>query len=161
MKTLKKILRTLGNIQWYAGVACMAVIVVAVTAGVFSRKILNAPLSWVEELCTLLFIYLAFFGASVAAMNGKHVSADFLTSRFSEQRKKVLHIVQLVIILSLLALMAVSAVILAPKMATHSSTNLDIPKNIYFIPILFSSVYMFFVYTVEIIEAVFPPKGDQ
>ena len=66
----------------------MLIIVICVTAGVVSRKLLNHPLSWVEELCTLMFIYLAFFGASVAAMNGKHVSADFLTQKFSESGKK-------------------------------------------------------------------------
>lgn len=161
MVTFKKVLRFLGNVQWYAGVACMVVIVVSVTAGVFSRKVLNAPLSWVEELCTLLFIYLAFFGASVAAMNGKHVSADFLTQKFGDSGKQKLFILQRIIILVLLVFMVISAVILIPKMSGHSSTNLDVSKHIYFIPILFSSVYMFLVYAVETLEALFPKKGGK
>ncbi len=152
MKILKKFIRFFGILQWYAGVGCILVIIVSVTAGVVCRKFLNSPLSWVEELCTFLFIYLAFFGASVAAMNGKHVSADFLTGKFSERGKEILHLVQKVIMLVLLAFMFVSACILQPKMTGHSSTSLDIPKNVYYLPILFSSFYMLVVYLAELIE---------
>ena len=154
MNSLKKILKTLGNVQLYIGVASMMVIVISVTAGIVARKFFNSPLSWVEELCTFLFIYLAFFGASVAAMNGKHVSADFLTQMFNEKGKKILMIVQRVVILILLACMVVSAFMLIPKMGTHTSTSLNIPKSLYYIPIALSSVYMFFVYLVELVEAV-------
>lgn len=153
MSKVKKILRALGNIQWYAGIVCMLIIVICVTAGVVSRKLLNHPLSWVEELCTLMFIYLAFFGASVAAMNGKHVSADFLTQKFSESGKKKLFVIQRIIMLILLACMAVSSIVVFPKMLGHSSTNLDISRSAYFIPIMFSSIYMFLVYFVELISA--------
>lgn len=54
----------------------------------------------------------------------------------------------------LLAVMFFGAIILQPKMMGHSSTNLDLPKNLYYIPILFSSFYMICVYTVELIEMV-------
>lgn len=154
MKALKKFIDIFGKIQLYAGVVCILMIIVSVTAGVFCRKVLNSPLSWVEELCTFLFIWLAFFGASVAAMRGKHVSADFLTGKLSEQGQERLFVVQRVIILVLLGFMFVSAVILQPKMTGHSSTSLDIPKNIYYLPILFSSAYMFVVYLVELIEKI-------
>lgn len=43
---------------------------------------------------------------------------------------------------------------LTAEMMGHSSTNLDLPKNLYYIPILFSSFYMVCVYTVELIEMV-------
>lgn len=154
MKLVKKFIQIFGNIQLYGGVCCVLVIIVSVTAGVVSRKAFNAPLSWVEELCTFMFIYLSFFGASVAAMKGKHVSADFLTAKLSKEMQEVLVIVQRVIILVLLAFIFVGAIVLQPKMAGHSSTNLDIPKNFYYLPILFSSFYMFVVYAVELIENV-------
>ena len=153
MKTLKKFVRFFGMLQWYAGVGCILVIILSVTAGVICRKFLNSPLSWVEELCTFLFIYLAFFGASVAAMNGKHVSADFLTGKFSQRGKEILHLAQKVIMLVLLGFMFASACVLQPKMTGHSSTSLDIPKNVYYLPILFSSFYMFVVYLVELMES--------
>jgi len=153
LKAAKKIIRLLGTVQLYAGVVCMGVIILAVTAGIISRKAFDAPLSWVEELCTFMFIYLAFFGASVAAMNGKHVSADFLTQKFSPRGAKILAVVQRLFVLVLLGFMFVSSIILLPKMGGHSSTSLGIPKNYYFVPIMFSSLYMFFVYLIELIEA--------
>ena len=69
-------------------------------------------------------------------MKGKHVSADFLTAKLSKEMQEVLVIVQRVIILVLLAFIFVGAIVLQPKMAGHSSTNLDIPKNFYYLPIL-------------------------
>lgn len=154
MKLVKKFIQVAGNIQWYAAVGCLLVIIVSVTVGVISRRFFNTPLSWVEELCTFMFIYLSFCGASVAAMKGKHVSADFLTGKLSREKQEILAIVQRVIILVLLAFIFVGAIALQPKMAGHSSTNLDIPKNYYYLPILFSSFYMFVVYAVELIENV-------
>ena len=154
MKTMKKFIKIAGTVQWYMGVACMLVIMISVTAGVVCRKFFNSPLSWVEELCTFLFIYLAFCGASVAAMNKKHVSADFLTTKLSPKANKILLITQRVLMIVLLVVMLAGAVILQPKMMGHSSTNLDLPKNLYYIPILFSSFYMICVYGVELVEMV-------
>ncbi|MDY3917384.1 MAG: TRAP transporter small permease [Candidatus Limivivens sp.] len=161
MKAVKKFIRLFGNIQLYAGVLCLLVIIVSVTAGVFCRKVLNSPLGWVEELCTFMFVYLAFFGASVAAMNGKHVCADFLTGKLPEDKMKVLIVIQRVLILILLAVMFLGACILQPKMMKHSSTSLDIPKNIYYLPIMISSFYMFVVYGVELIETITGKKGEE
>ena len=152
MKALKKFVQIGGMLQLYIGIGCLLTIIISVSAGIFCRKFLNMPLSWVEELCTFLFIWLAFCGASYAAMRGKHVSADFLTSKFSERGNEILRVIQRVIMLVLLGCMSVSAVLLQPNMMGHSSTNLDIPKNIYYLPILFSSFYMFVVYLVELIE---------
>lgn len=154
MKIMKKFIKIAGTVQWYMGVACMLVIMISVTAGVVCRKFFNSPLSWVEELCTFLFIYLAFCGASVAAMNKKHVSADFLTTKLSPKANKILLITQRVLMIVLLVVMLAGAVILQPKMMGHSSTNLDLPKNLYYIPILFSSFYMICVYGVELVEMV-------
>ena len=152
MKAIKKVIEMLGNIQLYAAVGCILLIIVSVTAGVVCRKVFNSPLSWVEELCTFLFIYLAFFGASVAAMKGKHVSADFFTGKLSERNQEILFIIQRIVILVLLGFIFAGAMILQPKMTGHSSTSLEIPKNYYYLPILFSSGYMFIVYLVELIE---------
>lgn len=154
MKFVKKFIKIGGTVQWYMGVVCMLVIMISVTAGVICRKFFNSPLNWVEELCTFLFIYLAFCGASVAAMNKKHVSADFLTTKLSPKANKILLICQRALMILLLAVMFFGAIILQPKMMGHSSTNLDLPKNLYYIPILFSSFYMVCVNTVELIEMV-------
>ena len=102
----------------------------------------------------LSLIYLGFCGASVAAMNKKHVSADFLTTKLSSKANKILLISQRALMILLLAVMFFGAIILQPKMMGHSSTNLDLPKNLYYIPILFSSFYMVCVYIVELIEMV-------
>jgi len=153
MKGLKKMIRIGGTIQLYIGVCCVIGIVLSVTSGIIMRKFFNNPLNWVEEICTFLFVWLAFCGASVAAQGGKHVSADFLTSRLSTKSNEIIYIIQHILMLLLLGFMIIGGIILQPKMMGHASTTLAIPKNIYYIPILISSCYMFLVYAVELYEA--------
>jgi len=158
LKIVKRFIEIGGKIQLYFGTFCLIAIIVSVSAGVLFRKVFNSPLSWIEEICTFLFIWLAFAGASVAAMNKKHVSADFLTTKLSEKKNKILAIIQRILIILLLGVIFIGSCMLQSSMSGHSSTNLDIPKNFYYLPILISSFYMIVVYIVELIELTVNPN---
>ncbi len=47
---------------------------------IFSRKVLNSPSSWSEELARLLFVYMGVLGAHLAQNNKMHVRIDFIFS---------------------------------------------------------------------------------
>lgn len=159
LKISKKFIEIGGKIQLYIASGCMLAIIIAITVGVFSRKVLNAPFNWTEELCTFLFIWLSFCGASVAAKNKKHVSADFLSSKISKKMNEKLQIIMRALMILLLVIMFIAAVILQPKMMGHSSTALNIPKNFYYLPILLASFYMAIVYIVEMVELIIAKRN--
>lgn len=48
---------------------------------VASRYILNAPFSWTEEVCTILFVWLVFISASLALKKKSHFSVDILADK--------------------------------------------------------------------------------
>jgi TRAP-type C4-dicarboxylate transport system permease small subunit len=49
-----------------------------VIVSVFCRYLLNSPLTWTEELASLLFAWLTFTGAYVGFRNRSHIAIDTL-----------------------------------------------------------------------------------
>lgn len=81
-----------------AGLACLievpaAVAVVAevviLLVGVAARFVFNHPLAWTDELASLVFLWLANFGAAVALRHGTHMRMTTLVSRFSPRAQAI------------------------------------------------------------------------
>ena len=47
-------------------------------AGVVSRYVFNKPLTWSDELASILFLWLAMLGAVIALRRGEHMRLDHL-----------------------------------------------------------------------------------
>lgn len=61
----------------------MAVMTFVVWLQVFQRYVMNASLSWSEELARYLLVWVSFFGASVAMRRGEHLSIDLLQEKLT------------------------------------------------------------------------------
>lgn len=155
LKTINKIIYHGFYILRAIAAVCLLTIVVAITAGIISRKILNSPFSWTEELTTILFIWLAFLGAAVVSAKRGHVAVDFLTDKFSPKMQKIVSISLNILTMALLVIMFVGSIILMPTM-THKTVALQIPRYYYYIPIMIASFYMILVYT-EDLARIFRP----
>jgi len=57
--------------------------VMVLLAGVIMRFVFNHPLPWSDELASILFLWLANFGAAVAMRRGTHMRTTALVSRWS------------------------------------------------------------------------------
>jgi tripartite ATP-independent transporter DctM subunit len=64
-----------------------AILVVAeifiLSAGVFARFVLNAPLVWSDELAGILFLWLAMLGAVIALQRGEHMRMTAIVNRLT------------------------------------------------------------------------------
>src|SRR5450631_3112365 len=49
-------------------------------AGVISRYVFNRPLTWSDELASILFLWLAMLGAVIALRRAEHMRLGFLVS---------------------------------------------------------------------------------
>jgi tripartite ATP-independent transporter DctM subunit len=56
---------------------------VVLLAGVISRYVFNAPLTWSDELASILFLWLAMLGAVIALRRGEHMRLTTLVNRLS------------------------------------------------------------------------------
>ncbi len=62
----------------WALAACLAGMTCIVFVSVIFRYLLNSPLTWTEELASLLFAWLTFVGAYVGFRSRSHISIDTL-----------------------------------------------------------------------------------
>ncbi len=56
----------------------LALLVVITSLQVFTRYVLNAPLSWTEEAARMVFTWIIFIGAALIVKRGSHISIDYL-----------------------------------------------------------------------------------
>ena len=82
----------------------VAVDIVVLFAGVFSRFVLHNPLVWSDELASILFLWLAMLGAVTALRRGEHMRMTALVGRLAPSRRAVLEAVATAACLAFLAL---------------------------------------------------------
>jgi tripartite ATP-independent transporter DctM subunit len=65
--------------------ALVAVEVVVLLAGVVSRYVFNRPLTWSDELASILFLWLAMLGAVIALRRDEHMRLTTVVARLPER----------------------------------------------------------------------------
>jgi tripartite ATP-independent transporter DctM subunit len=81
VRPLERLDRFLASITEIPAAVLVAVEIVVLLAGVISRYVLNRPLTWSDELASILFLWLAMLGAVIALRRGEHMRLAFLVSR--------------------------------------------------------------------------------
>jgi tripartite ATP-independent transporter DctM subunit len=89
--------RAIGAIVEPAAAFLVLVEVVILALGVFTRYVLHQPLSWTDELATILLLWLAMLGAVVAYRRGEHIHLSVILRRCSARRREVLETIASVI----------------------------------------------------------------
>jgi tripartite ATP-independent transporter DctM subunit len=73
--------RFLARITEIPAAILVAVEIVVLLAGVISRYVFDRPLTWSDELASILFLWLAMLGAVIALRRHEHMRLAFLVSR--------------------------------------------------------------------------------
>ncbi|MEJ8814191.1 TRAP transporter large permease subunit [Variovorax ureilyticus] len=100
--------------------------IVVLFSGVVSRYLLHSPLVWVDELASLLFIWLIMFGAAVAFRRGNHMRMTALVDKADPGLRGFLEAVATVAAMTWLALVAHPAFEFASEEAMVTLPALDI-----------------------------------
>ncbi|MBP1934450.1 TRAP transporter small permease [Ammoniphilus resinae] len=98
-----KILRWAWNyLEEFLGGICLAGIVIFVFLNVVLRYIFNAPVGWVSEISTILFVWMVMFGVGAAARHKLHPSIDFLVQMIPVKPRIILEVLMNIVMLYLL-----------------------------------------------------------
>ena len=73
-----------------AATILVAAEIVILFAGVFARYALHAPLPWVDELASILFLWLAMLGAAIALRRREHMRMTAALGRFNAPVRAIL-----------------------------------------------------------------------
>ncbi|WP_136440368.1 TRAP transporter small permease [Pacificoceanicola onchidii] len=114
----------------------LGAIVLLIFGNVFMRYILNASLSWGEELTLWMFVWFVWLGVSYAFHTGDHVRITVLRDQLSERTRLFVDVaIALLVLIFLLALTyECIKLIRMPFVASQRSVVLGLP-----IPILYAS----------------------
>lgn len=75
--------RIYANLEEGLASVLVAALCVIVALQVFYRLVLQAPLSWSEELSTFVFIWVTMIGSSLALKRGEHFAVEILQRNVS------------------------------------------------------------------------------
>lgn len=93
-----------GNIDLIVSGLCIVALVGLTGLGVVMRYALRSPLSWLEEVQILLFVWVAFFGASVAFRFGGHIAIEAVVELFPVRWQRVVAVFDAVLTAAVLIL---------------------------------------------------------
>lgn len=98
MKDGKFDLKTfLNNIELYVATICFLALTVMLTLQVVSRYVLKHSFTWMEEVATIMFVWMIYLGVSAAVTYRKHLRIDFLLNLMPFQVKRAMLILSNVI----------------------------------------------------------------
>lgn len=70
------------------GAALIAAILVAVVAGVARRYLFGAPIVWIDELTSVLFVWVVFWTAALVVPLREHVAFELVDSALPERLRR-------------------------------------------------------------------------
>ena len=79
--------RTLGVLTEFPAAVLVALEALILFAGVVSRYVFNAPLTWSDELASILFLWLAMLGAVIALRRDEHMRLTTFIGLMSPRRR--------------------------------------------------------------------------
>ena len=114
----------------------LAAIVLLIFGNVFMRYVMNASLSWGEELTLWLFVWFVWLGVSYTFHTGDHVRITVLRDVLSERARLLADVVIALLVLVFLVVLTIECIklIRQPFVASQNSVVLGLP-----IPILYAS----------------------
>jgi TRAP-type transport system small permease protein len=139
MKALRWLYRNL--LEWITGAMLLVIVLLTITQ-VFSRYVINSPLTWTDEVCQLLLVWAAFLGSAVGVKRDSHLKIDFGKTVLpaSVRRLSILFVNALVLAVALS--MIIYGWEFYMKTGNDNSTSLGFSRNLFYLPIPVSGVLM-------------------
>jgi TRAP-type C4-dicarboxylate transport system permease small subunit len=81
----------LGRWADFIGAGLFAVLFLSLVAQVLLRFVLRNPAAWTEELATIAYVWVIFWGTAFCVPLAAHVAVDFIVPRFAPPMRRVLY----------------------------------------------------------------------
>lgn len=77
-------------------------IVLLLLAGVASRYLFNVPVVWIDEVCSISFIWVAMLGSAMALDRNEHLRLTLFVNLFAERRRNLIDAIGIVVVAAVL-----------------------------------------------------------
>ena len=134
-----KAIRTVTNV---VVVALFAIVVVVVSAQVFSRYVVHVSIRWADELSRFAFVWLIYIGGAVTIRDGRNVCFDLFLEAQKGKKWKIMFTVVTAISLLFLILMTYFGVLVCKVEMSETSPIMHWPMHIVTLAIPLGGVLM-------------------
>jgi len=122
-----KTIRTITNV---VVVILFAIVVVVVSAQVFSRFVINLSIRWADELSRFAFVWLIYIGGAITIRDGRNVCFDLILDSMKGKKWKALFTLVTAVSLLFLILMTIFGVLVCRVEMTESSPIMHWPMTV-------------------------------
>ncbi len=137
----------------------MAVMVLDVLWGVFTRYVMGAQSQWTEELARYLLIWIGILGAAFASGKKMHLAIDILPTSLEGRRQMLLvnsiHVIVILFALAVLLIGGSRLVYITSKLG-QVSTALDLPLAVVYSIVPISGLFIIIYKTMDLLS----PSAD-
>ncbi|MGL4396973.1 MAG: TRAP transporter large permease subunit [Hyphomicrobium sp.] len=119
----------LGKVVEIAASLLVAAEIIILFAGVFARYVLHDPIAWVDELASILFLWLAMLGAAIAFRRNEHMRMTAALGRFGDKARAKLNTLAIAAPFVFLALILPSALSYVHEEHVIVSPALSVPDS--------------------------------
>ncbi len=113
-----------------AVIVLMAALAVIVPMGVFFRFVLNAALSWTDEIGGFVLVWITFLAAVVALDRGAHLDMDLFAGRIRGPARTALRAVADIALGVLLIVVFVNGWSISVRTMDQTAVSLPIPRGL-------------------------------
>lgn len=134
-----KVIRTITNT---VVVILFAIVVVVVSAQVFSRFVVHLPISWADEMSRFAFVWLIYVGGAVTIRDGRNVCFDLFLDSLKGKKWKVMFTLVTLVSLLFLILMTYFGILVCKVEMSETSPIMHWPMHIVTLAIPLGGVLM-------------------
>ncbi len=157
---MKKVDEIVAKILYYSCAFLMFMMVTIIFTQVVSRYAFGKPLSWSEELGRYIFVWMSFLGMAVAMHKGSHVALDILVNKLKNVSKKILMVLNNLIVVFFGFILTYSGINLVKLGAKQTSPTLKIPMQFVYIVIPISGIILVYFVLSQTIQLLNQKEGD-
>ncbi len=163
-RKLKTLLDIIERLEMLASKALLVTMIAVVGAQVFFRYVLDRPLTWPEELCGFLLIWLTFLVADILVKRKGHVTVEFFFGKLSDRARLIISFLINLYIMAFLVFLVVSSIRIETLQIHHVvGAAMRIPKAYYTMAATWASASMLLSFVYEqwgIIRTFVAPTGE-
>lgn len=110
----------------------LGLIVLVMLLAVWSRYVMNDPISWTEQLSRILFVWVTFLGTAVLYRQIQHISIDYFTSLMPSRLARIIRLMNEAAMFLLFLVLLVYGARLVRSTLSQTYGALDISPAVFY-----------------------------
>lgn len=140
------------SLEFVAG-ALLVTIALLMTAQVFQRYVLHAPLTWSDEVVSLAFTWLCFLGAVIALKHRGHIALTFLIDACPPTARRIWIGAIGLAVTGFLCVLAYAGMRMTMIVHYQLSVGLEVPMSVFYAALPVSAVLMTYYELAHVVRA--------